>query len=99
MDTLGLVMRVQITPANLKETDGGMDLLQGAQLEFPRVEKLWADQGFRLWEFKAWVGGALCWNLELTSGVGKPGQARFRVAAKRWVRLKPFSDPARQVHG
>lgn len=89
VDTLGLVMRVQVTPANLKETDGGMDLLQGAQLEFPKVTKLWADQGFRLWEFNAWVGGALCWDLELTSGVGKPGQAGFRVAAKRWVRLKP----------
>jgi putative transposase len=91
VDTLGLVMRVQITPANLKETDGGMDLLQGAQLEFPRVEKLWADQGFRLWEFKAWVGGALCWDLELTSGVGKPGQAGFRVAAKRWVVERTFA--------
>jgi putative transposase len=91
VDTLGLVMRVQITPANLKETDGGMDLLQGAQLEFPRVEKLWADQGFRLWEFNAWVGGALCWTLELTSGVGKPGQAGFRVAAKRWVVERTFA--------
>ena len=99
VDTLGSVMRVQVTPANLKETGGGMDLLQGAQLEFPKVTKLWADQGFRLWEFNAWVGGALCWDLELTSGVGKPGQAGFRAlgAAQARQRSCPSAPQARKV--
>jgi putative transposase len=91
VDTLGLVMRVQIVPANLKVTDGGMDLLGGAQLEFPRVEKLWADQGFAFWEFGAWVRGALGWTLELTGGVGKPGEAGFRPAPKRWVVERTFA--------
>jgi putative transposase len=91
VDTLGLVMRVQVTAANFKETDGGMDLLGGAQLEFPRVEKLWADGGFAFWEFGAWVQGALGWTLELTGGVGKPGEAGFRPAPKRWVVERTFA--------
>jgi putative transposase len=37
------------------------------------------------------VRGSLGWALELTSGVGKPGEAGFRPAPKRWVVERTFA--------
>jgi putative transposase len=46
---------------------------------------LWADQGFKGWEFTAWLKGTVQWGLELTSGISKPGREDFRIVPKRWV--------------
>jgi hypothetical protein len=53
--TLGLVLKAHVTPANVQETDGGRDLLERLQGEFPRLKHLWVDQGFRDWLFGCWV--------------------------------------------
>jgi putative transposase len=50
-DTLGLVLKVHVTPANVQETDGGRDLLERLQGQFSRLQHLWVDQGFRDWLF------------------------------------------------
>jgi putative transposase len=66
-------------------------VLDGLNRVFTRLEHVWADQGFKGWEFKAWLKGALGWTLELTSGVSKPGRADFEVAPKRWVVERSFA--------
>ncbi len=106
-DTLGLVLKVHITPANLKETDGGRDLLERLNGDFPRLEHLWVDQGFRFWEFrfwefrfwefrlsefKCWVIGALKWTMEITGkSAARPGDQDFEVIPRRWVVERTFA--------
>lgn len=91
-DTLGMVLKVHITPANLKETDGGRDLLERLEDQFPRLEHLWADQGFRFWEFRCWVLGALKWTMEITGkSAARPGDKDFEVIPRRWVVERTFA--------
>ena len=40
-----------------------MAVLEGLNTIFMRVKHVWADQGFKGWEFEAWVKGALGWTL------------------------------------
>jgi putative transposase len=91
-DTLGLVLKVHVTPANVKETDGGRDLLERLQGEFPRLKHLWVDQGFRDWLFGCWVLGALGWMVEVTGkSLEHPGNSGFAVIPRRWVVERSFA--------
>jgi len=49
------------------------------------VSLAWADQGFGGAPFRTWLKHALCWDLELTSGLSKPSKPDFEVAPRRWV--------------
>ncbi len=121
---MGLLLKAKVVPANWSETDVAMVALEGLELDFPRLELVWADQrpcppaippvsapsplgaalrgktgafygqegcvlwsrqGFEGWEFSAWMKGSVKWDLELTSGLSKPGQLDFRPAPWRWV--------------
>ena len=90
--TLGLVFKVHITPANLKETDGERDLLERLEDQFPRLNHLWVDQGFQFWEFRCWVLGALQWKTEVTGkSAARPGDKDFEVIPRRWVVERTFA--------
>jgi putative transposase len=89
-DTLGLVLNVNVLPASWSEVDTALVALEGLHRVLPRVELVWADQGFRDWKFAAWLQGALGWSLVLTRGVSKPGEAGFKVQARRWVVERTF---------
>jgi hypothetical protein len=90
MDTLGFLLKAKIVPGNWSEKDAAMVGLEGLEVVFPRMELLWmellwADQGFKGWEFTAWLKGTVRWTLELTSGISKPIQEDFKIAPRRWV--------------
>lgn len=55
VDTLGLVLAVCVSPANVNDRDGAAVLLARCSGKFPRLRYLWADQGYRGREFLAWV--------------------------------------------
>ena len=91
-DTLGLVFKAHITPANLKETDGGRDLLERLNGQYALLNHLWVDQGFQLWEFSCWVLGALKWTTEITGkSSARPGDKEFEVIPRRWVVERTFA--------
>ena len=81
--TLGFLMKAKIVPGNWSETNAAIIGLEGLEKAFPRMELLWADQGFKGWEFTAWLKGTVKWTLELTSGISKPGQEDFKIAPRR----------------
>jgi putative transposase len=85
VDTLGFLLKAKIFPGNWSEKDAAMVGLEGLEKVFPRMELLWADQGFNGWEFTAWLKGTVKWTLELTSGISRPGKEDFKIAPKRWV--------------
>jgi putative transposase len=55
VDTLGLVLVACVSPANAGDRDGAMVLLSHAAQRFPRLEHLWADQGYRGSRFIDWA--------------------------------------------
>ncbi|MFJ8389417.1 IS5 family transposase [Streptomyces sp. NPDC094438] len=55
VDTLGLVLAVCVNPANISDRDGAAVLLARSVHKFPRLRRLWADQGCRGREFLARV--------------------------------------------
>lgn len=86
-----MLLTARVLPANTPEITAAMAVLDGLSTVFTRLERVWADQGFKGWEFKAWVKGALGWTLELRSGISKPGKAVFKVVAKRWMVERSFA--------
>ena len=85
VDTLGLLLLVKIVPANTAETKAAMSGLERVNEVLSEVQLAWADQGFGGEPFRSWMKSALGWDLELTSGLSKPGKPDFVVAPRRWV--------------
>jgi putative transposase len=85
VDTMGLLLSVKIVAANTSETKAAMIGLEGASKVYDKVKVAWADQGFGGEPFRTWMKQTLGWDLELTSGISKPGKADFEVAPRRWV--------------
>jgi putative transposase len=84
-NTLGLLLLVKVVPANTAEMKAAMIGLEKVNEVFDMVELAWADQGFGGEPLRLWMKQELGWNLELTSGISKPGKPDFEVAPRRWV--------------
>ena len=89
VDTLGLLLSVKVVPANTAETVAAMRGLGMLGESYEGVRLAWADQGFGGAPFRTWLKDILGWDLELTSGISKPGQSDFEVAPRRWVADRP----------
>lgn len=85
VDTLGLVLRVMVTAANVQDVHGARQvlwaLMDPARLT-RRLRLLWADGGYR-GELIAWVKRTFGWTVET---VEKPAdQVGFKVLRQRWI--------------
>ncbi len=82
VDTLGLLILVLVTAANVQDSDAGQELIIDAQDTSHRLKKLYADQGYTQW-LVDWVKQWLTFVLEV---VVKPSEQRgFQVQPKRWI--------------
>lgn len=54
VDTTGLVLKAVVHSAGVQDREGGKLLLDGIRKETPRLEHIWADQGYT-GQFKSWV--------------------------------------------
>ena len=90
VDTLGLVLWVLVTPADVGERAGAAAFLPKALKWFGWLRCIWADQGYQGKEFEAWVAshrktGTL--TLQIVSRI----HARcFRLLPKRWIVERTF---------
>ncbi len=64
VDTLGLLLKVVVHPADLADRQGGRLLVDAVRGQFPTLEKIWADQGYT-GEFKRWASRELNVDLEV----------------------------------
>ncbi len=67
VDTLGLLMAVQVVAANVPEREGAKQLLSKVNQErerFPRLVCIWVDGGFSGEVFMRWVIDTFRWILE-----------------------------------
>ena len=83
-DTLGLLLIVVVTAANLDDGATAPQLLAGLPaVAFPRLAVVWADRKYRNSKLDAWLAGQDRRRVEVTS---KPdGEPGFKPLRKRWV--------------
>jgi putative transposase len=87
VDTLGLLLVVVVHAASLSDTEGALDV--GAQLRgrFPRLQRVWADQGYK----ETMITWFRQWLQVVVEVVTRPeGQRGFVVQPKRWLVERTF---------
>jgi putative transposase len=91
VDTLGLMIVVAVTAANLPEREGAKLILAlGHQMKnkFSRLVKIWVDGGYRGEGFMRWVMDVYGWILEV---VLRSDKAKgFEILPRRWVVERTF---------
>jgi putative transposase len=88
-DTLGLLLIVVVTAANLDDGATAPQLLAGLPaVVFPRLAVVWADRKYRNSKLDAWLSGQDRLRVEVTS---KPdGEPGFKPLKTRWVVEQTF---------
>jgi putative transposase len=86
VDTLGLLLVVVVHAASLSDTEGALDV--GAKLRgrFPRLQLVWADQGYRQTMID-WFRHTLRCIVEIVARRPEPG---FHVLPQRWKVERTF---------
>ncbi len=89
VDTLGLVLGVAVTPANVTERDGAKAVLRRALKWFTWLRLLWVDGGYTGAAFANWVNAR---RPKLTVEVVKRSDdvRGFKVRPRRWVVERTF---------
>ena len=92
VDTLGLLLAVAVTAANVDDAKAAEPVLGRLTGErFPRLEVLWADSKYHNHALNEWLALRpwLRWRLEVVSR--PPGVKGFVVIPKRWVVERTFA--------
>lgn len=88
VDTLGLLLRCVVHPANVQDRDGAKLVLEDLAERFPRLRKVWADGGYTgqlVEQAKTWGK----WVLEI---VKRPESLQgFQVLPHRWIVERTFA--------
>lgn len=91
VDTLGLVLRVLVTAANVPEREGGKKVLKKVKQmgqSVSRLHTIWVDGGFSGPDFLMWVMDVCRWIVQV---VLRPEQTKgFVLLKKRWVVERTF---------
>ena len=89
MDTLGLVLGVLVTEANITERDVAEWLLNAVSDRFPRLTLVWVDGGFSGEDFAARIQRQCGLTIEV---VKRPDHATgFVLLPRRWVVERTFA--------
>ena len=89
VDTLGLVLAVLVTPANMPERKGLSLLLNQHRHTLPRLHHVWLDRGYR---GAAFINRILCcFGLVLDIVVPQDNSKGFSLQARRWVVERTFA--------
>lgn len=104
VDTMGLIIKVRVHPADEPDGTGARPLLAALAEELPRLELIWVDGGYKK-AFAEWVAETLGWRVEAVQhpdagrrgvwvgpGLEPPAwPTGFRVLPRRWVVERTFA--------
>jgi putative transposase len=88
VDTLGLLIAVVVTSANVQDYHGAKPVLGSVKGRCPRLEVVWADGIYQKRFLIDWVRTECGWELEITKRTDK--EKGFKVVPKRWVVERTF---------
>lgn len=85
VDTLGLLLAVSVTQANVDDAAAAPRVFESLwSTKFPRLEVVWADNKYHNHQLNAWLAHyAPAWRLEIVSR--PPGTRGFALLPRRWV--------------
>ncbi len=83
VDTLGLILKVMVSEANVGEREGAAWLLLAIVGFFTRLKLIWVDGGYAGVEFAAWVKRWIGVRLEVVER--DPNTKGFQTLPRRWV--------------
>lgn len=87
VDSMGLLLRVLVQPADMYDGDGGKQLLARYAHEFPTLKKLWADSHYS--GLVDWACDNFGIDLEIVRQLAD--QKGFVVLPRRWVVERSFA--------
>ena len=88
VDTLGLLILVMVTAASAQDSDVGQEMLIDVKAKTSRLQKVYADQGYKQW-LVDWIAK---WQQFVLEIVTKPPEQRgFQVHPKRWIVERGFA--------
>jgi putative transposase len=104
VDTMGLLLKVVVHAANLQDRESVNLLLEPVKGQFPRMEKVWVDQGYS-GKGKTWIETQMAWTVEVVERSPRRGwimtqdQGLVRVSLpktfehlpRRWVVERTFA--------
>lgn len=89
VDTLGLLIAVVVTSANVQDYHGAKPVFEKVKGRCPRLKVVWADGIYEKEWLIAWVETECGWELQVTKRSDK--EKGFKVVAKRWVVERTFA--------
>jgi len=89
VDTLGLVLGVSVTPADVQEREGGQGVLEKTLGYLTRLKLLWVDGGYSGETFASWVK-TLRPQLEVEVVKRSDDVKGFKILPWRWVVERTF---------
>ena len=87
VDTLGLVLMVMVTTANIQDRDAARGLLTAIFQTYGTIKLVWADSGYA-GQLVQWVGQQFRRCLDIVKPA--PGTKGFQVQRKRWIVERTF---------
>ena len=87
VDTLGLIIRALVHPADEPDGESGPDVVELAAPHIAADAHLWADAAYR-GEFVEWVEWKLGWAVKIVTRAA--GTAGFTPQPRRWVVERTF---------
>jgi putative transposase len=102
VDTLGLVVKALVHPADIQDRAGAPRLLLNVADTLPRLELIWADSAY-VGPVQTWVWETLGWRLQIVERPGGRGQwlpadqepplrlRGFQLLPRRWVVERTFA--------
>jgi putative transposase len=88
VDTLGLVIAVVVTSANVQDYHGAQPVLASVKDRCPRLQVIWADGIYEKQLLIEWVRRECGWELVIKKRNDQ--EKGFQVIAKRWVVERTF---------
>jgi len=89
VDTLGLLVAVVVTSANVQDYHGAKPLLRKVKDRCPRLKVVWVDGIYEKEWLIAWVKSECGWELQVIKRTDK--DKGFKLLPKRWVVERTFA--------
>ena len=90
VDTLGLLLRVVVHPANIQDRDGlALVLDRRTRRLFPFIERIYGDGGYQGPKAAKAAAKTGCWTIEIVER--SPTAVGFEVLPKRWIVERTFA--------
>src|ERR687885_963643 len=85
VDTLGLVLSVYVTSADVQDRVGARCLLAGLKPLLPHLKKIWADGAYTGEKLAGWLEEQGGWKLEIVERSNNADTEGFTVLPHRWI--------------